>query len=82
MRIRSLKLERFRGARSLRLDLDERLNVFVGVNGAGKSTILDAAAILLSWFMNRIKQSGKSFLSAFCRAASPRERPIYIETTA
>ena len=60
MRIRSLKLERFRGARSLRLDLDERLNVFVGVNGAGKSTILDAAAILLSWFMNRIKQSGAS----------------------
>lgn len=32
--------------------------------------------------VNRIKQSGKSFLSAFCRAASPRERPIYIETTA
>jgi len=32
--------------------------------------------------VNRIKQSGKSFLSAFCRAASPRERPIYIEITA
>ncbi len=60
MRIRSLKLERFRGARSLSLDLDERLNVFVGVNGAGKSTVLDATAILLSWLANRIRRSGAS----------------------
>ena len=60
MRIRSLKLERFRGARSLSLDLDESLNVFVGVNGAGKSTVLDATAILLSWLANRIRRSGAS----------------------
>lgn len=60
MRIRTLKLERFRGARNLSIDLDERLNLFVGMNGAGKSSILEATAILLSWMANRIKHPGSS----------------------
>lgn len=60
MHIHELKLERFRGADSLSLTLDSKLNVFVGMNGAGKSSILDAAAILLSWLMNRIKSLGIS----------------------
>lgn len=54
MHIQRLALENFRSARNLSIDLDARLNVFVGMNGAGKSTVLDAAAILLSWFVNRI----------------------------
>jgi len=60
MHIHQLKLERFRGAKSLPLLLNDRLNVFVGMNGAGKSSILDAAAILLSWLVNRIKHTGAS----------------------
>ena len=60
MHIHQLTLERFRGAGTLHLDLHERLNVFVGMNGAGKSSILDAAAILLSWLVNRIKHAGAS----------------------
>lgn len=60
MHIHKLKLERFRGAQYLLLELHERMNVFVGMNGAGKSSILDATAILLSWFVNRIKHSGAS----------------------
>jgi len=60
MRIHTLTLERFRGANDLPLDLHERLNVFVGMNGSGKSSILDAAALLLSWLVNRIKQSNAS----------------------
>jgi predicted ATP-binding protein involved in virulence len=58
--IQQLKLERFRGAQSLTLELHDKLNVFVGMNGAGKSSILDAAAILLSWLANRIKHAGAS----------------------
>lgn len=60
MHIHTLKLERFRGAQSLSLDLHEKLNIFVGMNGAGKSSILDAAAILLSWLVNRIKHTSAS----------------------
>lgn len=60
MKIRSLKLTNFRGAVDLPLILDERLNVFVGVNGAGKSTVLDALALALSWAANRIRHAGTS----------------------
>lgn len=60
MHINELKLESFRGAKKLSLELDRRLNVFIGMNGAGKSSILDATAILLSWLVNRIKHSGAS----------------------
>ncbi len=60
MHIHKLKLERFRGAQRLSLELHERFNVFVGINGAGKSSILDATAILLSWMVNRIKHASAS----------------------
>lgn len=48
MRVRRLELRGFRGFKELELDLDRDLTVLAGANGAGKSTILDAAAILLS----------------------------------
>jgi len=60
MYIHRLTLERFRGAQSLSLEFDKKLNVFVGMNGAGKSSILDATAILLSWLVNRLKHAGAS----------------------
>jgi predicted ATP-binding protein involved in virulence len=60
VKIRSLKLTNFRGAVELALTLDDRLNVFVGVNGAGKSTVLDAAALALSWAASRIRHTSSS----------------------
>ncbi len=60
MKIDALKLTCFRGAVDLSLALNKRLNVFVGVNGAGKSTVLDALALALSWAANRIRHSGSS----------------------
>lgn len=60
MKIDALKLNCFRGAVDLPLTFDSRLNVFVGVNGAGKSTVLDALALALSWAANRIRHSGAS----------------------
>jgi predicted ATP-binding protein involved in virulence len=60
MHIQKIILERFRGAQFLPLELNDRLNVLVGMNGAGKSSILDATAILLSWLVNRIKHAGAS----------------------
>ncbi|MFK5977185.1 MAG: AAA family ATPase [Sulfurovum sp.] len=57
MQIKNIKLENFRGAKVLDIDLHPNINVFVGVNGAGKSTILDAIAISLSWLVERIQKA-------------------------
>lgn len=49
MRLKRLTLENFRGFESLELDLSRgQTSVFVGINGAGKTSVLDAAACLLS----------------------------------
>jgi len=60
MKVTKLNLTNFRDARDLSLELDSKLNVFVGVNGSGKSTVLDAIAIMLSWAVSRIGRSGAS----------------------
>jgi predicted ATP-binding protein involved in virulence len=60
MEIKKVRLTNYRAATSLTLALHPHLNVFVGVNGAGKSTILDAVATMLSWAISRIRQSGTS----------------------
>ena len=51
-------MKNFRGVRSLSLNFDEKLNVFLGMNGAGKSTVLDAVALMLSWVVSRIGYAG------------------------
>ncbi len=60
MHIELLTLSQFRGAKDLPLILHDRMNVFVGMNGTGKSSLLDASAILLSWLINRIKTASAS----------------------
>jgi predicted ATP-binding protein involved in virulence len=60
MKINRLILNGFRGILDMELDFTEHVNVFVGVNGAGKSSILDAIAILLSWFPARVRHAGGS----------------------
>lgn len=46
MRARHLSLAGFRGFASLEIDFDPRLTVLVGANGSGKTSILDAIALL------------------------------------
>ncbi|WP_252176137.1 AAA family ATPase [Endozoicomonas sp. 4G] len=57
MRIEWLKVENFRGIRKLRLDfnLNSNVQVLVGVNGVGKSALLECLAIMLSTFTERVK---------------------------
>lgn len=57
MRIKTLELNHFRSARHLKIELDANLNVFVGVNGVGKTTVLDASASMLSWAVARLQAS-------------------------
>jgi len=56
MKIRSLDIADFRGIEKMHLDFFERTTVLVGINGVGKSTILDALAILLSQLTWRINE--------------------------
>jgi predicted ATPase len=49
MRIVKLELENYRGFEHLELDFHPELTVLVGVNGSGKTTVLDAIAQMLRW---------------------------------
>ena len=61
MKIERLILENFRGiGKTLELPLEPDLTVLAGVNGSGKSTILDALAILLSWVVARVRRADES----------------------
>ena len=58
MKVKQLKINSFRGIKHLTLDFDfNEPTVFIGINGVGKSSILDCLAILLSWFIARIQNS-------------------------
>ncbi len=54
MKILSLHLLNFRGIKELSVDFTERTTAFVGINGVGKSTVLDALAIALSQLIWRL----------------------------
>jgi predicted ATP-binding protein involved in virulence len=57
MYIKELKLENFRGFPELTLEFSHNLAVLIGINGSGKSSILDAIAILLSQFEKALQKS-------------------------
>ena len=65
MKLKSLEIAGFRGISDLDLEFPERVNVLVGVNGAGKSAVLDCAAIMLSHLLERIRSPtgrGRAFV--------------------
>jgi predicted ATP-binding protein involved in virulence len=55
MFIDEVTLKNFRGLGKVELKFDEHINLLVGVNGVGKSSVLEAMGIMLSTFTNRIK---------------------------
>jgi predicted ATP-binding protein involved in virulence len=54
MRIERLELTNFRGIRHLELEFPTQTTVLVGINGVGKSAILDALAMLLGKVVERL----------------------------
>lgn len=63
MKVKNLKLLNFRGIQQLSVDFTQRTTAFVGVNGVGKSTVLDALAIVMSqltWRINGHPQKSRS----------------------
>ena len=54
MKIKKLEINNFRGFRQATVDFPEsNLAVFIGVNGQGKSSVLDLVAIFLGYFTER-----------------------------
>lgn len=54
MKIRHLTIENFRAIERLDFDCSRNVNAFIGDNGAGKSTVLEAIALLYSWLNARL----------------------------
>ncbi|PTN07257.1 AAA family ATPase [Mangrovibacterium marinum] len=62
MKIRKLAFENFRGKEELTLSLGARLSLFIGENGAGKTTVLDGLAIGLGAALTHLPEvSGITF---------------------
>jgi predicted ATP-binding protein involved in virulence len=60
MRVDQLGLKNFRGFRELTLNLRPSLTVLVGVNGTGKTTILDALALMLASIPMRLTSEAEA----------------------
>lgn len=56
MKIDRLELCNFRGFSNLQFVFHGKLNLFVGANGSGKSSVMVAIATALSWLVNRIQR--------------------------
>lgn len=83
MRINSITLHDFRGFEKLELRFPEaQTSVIVGINGAGKSSILDGIAVMLSRLIGRIRTSeasGRVFNESDIRnRATETRNSIYI----
>lgn len=57
MKIRHLTIENFRAIEKLDIDCSNSVNAFIGDNGAGKSSVLDAVILLYSWLNAKIASS-------------------------
>ena len=89
MRLKSLRLHNFRCFEDLQMEFHPHCNVLVGINGAGKSSVLDAVAIALSGFLSAIDgASGISLHKDDIRYAMykngsvinrEQQMPVYVE---
>ncbi|GAA6618624.1 AAA family ATPase [Scytonema sp. NUACC26] len=60
MRLEKLHIQNFRGLREVLLTFPQtNLTVLIGINGAGKSSVLDCIAIMLAQFVARLRNSKK-----------------------
>ena len=82
MEVKRLGIHNFRHFVDLEIEFDERLNVFVGINGSGKTSILDVLAIMLSRLIGRIQSSqgtGRFFSDADIHMRYIRNSQSYLD---
>jgi len=70
MKIRNLNIENFRGLSSIECNFDKPINIIVGPNAIGKTTILEAIRLTKALLMPRYFQEGQQVLTAL-GATSP-----------
>ncbi|MUJ36026.1 retron Ec78 anti-phage system effector ATPase PtuA [Aliivibrio fischeri] len=59
-KLKSIDLHEFRRFRNLKIDFDKNITAIIGDNGAGKTSIAEALAKVLSWFNNNLIKSNTS----------------------
>ena len=57
MKIKKLNLTNYRGFKQLDIDFEPDITVIAGINGVGKSSILNALAVCLSHVLPKLTQS-------------------------
>lgn len=77
MRVDRLTIEGFRGFWTLTLDFDPRLTVIVGENGVGKTSLLDAVALMLDQYQARYVRASASSARRL-RDSDLHKRPIAV----
>ena len=65
LRVSEIKLSNFRGFTELNVEFNSELTVFFGENGGGKTTILDATASLLQFWVDALQGTVKDKLDIF-----------------
>ncbi len=61
MKITKINLNNFRAAKELEIELHQQMNLFIGVNGAGKTTILQAISSALIVLIRKFHNSGGNY---------------------
>lgn len=78
MQVRRLKIESFRGIGDLTLEFSDKTpTVLIGINGVGKSSVLECIAILLSQLIGNITQSQEKF--SYNNAVNIQGQRIHIQ---
>lgn len=55
MRLETIKYTNYRGLKTGELSFEKDITVIIGKNGAGKTSVLTAVSIMLSWIITRLK---------------------------
>ena len=55
LHVKKLSLVNFKGLKDLSFDFDKRINIIIGINGSGKSSVLFGLAMALSRFIGRMR---------------------------
>ncbi|HYO56276.1 AAA family ATPase [Archangium sp.] len=73
MKVRRLEMTSFRGFRELTLEFTGPMTVLVGINGAGKTSILDCLAVLLSLVSSKLlsPKHGRRFYESDVQNGAP-----------